>query len=191
MTPEQQADLVGPEAVAGEARPVGGGFALLDPLLGRPALVVEADDGPVRPGEGGDDEAHPREKFPEMMLDLGDHPPRPVPGGGLILEAPVADQRGVAGSAAGPGEQILDRPAPGHRWPGGGSRTSRPAAPAPRRGPAGQRPRRRGRRRSVLRPGSRSMTGRSTSSHPSALWTLPGRSLAARQSPPWLKTKSG
>jgi Type I restriction enzyme R protein N terminus (HSDR_N) len=37
----------------------------------------------------------------------------------------------------------------------------------------------------------RSMTGRSTSSHPSALWTLPGRSVAARQSPCWLKTKSG
>jgi len=29
----------------------------------------------------------------------------------------------------------------------------------------------------------RSMTGRRTSSQPSALWTLPARSLAARQSP--------
>src|SRR5215475_9815108 len=33
------------------------------------------------------------------------------------------------------------------------------------------------------------MTGRSTSSHPSALWT-PGRSVAVRQSPVWVKTKS-
>ncbi len=27
----------------------GGGFALLDPLLRRPTLVVEVDDGPIRP----------------------------------------------------------------------------------------------------------------------------------------------
>src|SRR5438876_8201953 len=41
--------------VAGEARPVGGFLAFLDPLLGRPALVVEADDRSVRPRERGDD----------------------------------------------------------------------------------------------------------------------------------------
>ena len=45
--------------MTGEARPVCGLFAFLDPLLRRPALVVEADDGPVRPGQGGDDEAYP------------------------------------------------------------------------------------------------------------------------------------
>ena len=44
------------------------------------------------------------------MLDLSDHPPRPVPGGGLVLEAPVADQRRMARSAAGPREQVLDGP---------------------------------------------------------------------------------
>ena len=68
--PQEQAHLVGPEAVTGEARPVGGGFALLDPLLRGPALVVEADDRPIRPGQGGDDEAHPRKEFSEVMLDL-------------------------------------------------------------------------------------------------------------------------
>src|SRR5437016_5257064 len=57
--PEEQPHLVGPEAVAGEPGPVGGFLAFLDPLLCRPALVVEADDGPVRPRQGGDDEAHP------------------------------------------------------------------------------------------------------------------------------------
>ena len=36
----------------------------------------------------------------------------------------------------------------------------------------------------------RSMTGRRSSSYPSALWTLPGRSLAATQSPSWLMTKN-
>src|SRR5262245_39543836 len=59
---EEQPDLVGPEAVTGEARPVSRSLALLDPLLGRPALIVEADDGPVRSRQGGDDEAHPREE---------------------------------------------------------------------------------------------------------------------------------
>jgi len=41
--PEEQPDLVGSEAVAREARPMGGFFALLDPLLDRPTVVVEAD----------------------------------------------------------------------------------------------------------------------------------------------------
>src|SRR2546425_13186211 len=44
------------------------------------------------------------------MLDLGDQPPRRVPGGGLVLEAPVANQRSVARPAAGPREQVLDGP---------------------------------------------------------------------------------
>src|SRR3989442_7090665 len=68
---QEQPDLVGPEPMTGEARRVGGFFALLDPLLRRPALIVEADDGAVPAGQGGDDEAHPRQEFPEMMLDLG------------------------------------------------------------------------------------------------------------------------
>jgi len=75
--------------MAREPGPVGGGLALLDPLLRRPALVVEADDGAIRPGQGGDDEAHPGKEFPKMMLDLGDHPSRLVPGGRLILEASI------------------------------------------------------------------------------------------------------
>jgi len=84
--------------------------SLIDPLLRGPALVVEADDGTVRPGQSGDDEADPREQLAEVMLDLDDHPPRPVPGGGLILEAAVAHQRGVARPAAPPGQEILDGP---------------------------------------------------------------------------------
>jgi len=104
--PEGQPHLVGPEAMAGEPGPVGGFLAFLDPLLGRPALVVEADDGAISPGQGGDDEAHPRKEFSEMMLDLGDHASRSVPGGRLIREAPIPDQRRVAGPAAGPDAQI-------------------------------------------------------------------------------------
>jgi hypothetical protein len=42
------------------------------------------------------------------MLHLGDHPARPIPRRGLVLEAAIADQRGVAGSVAGPDEEVLD-----------------------------------------------------------------------------------
>ncbi len=107
---QKEPHLIGPETVAGEAGPVGSLFPFLDPLLRRPALVVEADDGPVRPGQGGDDEAHAGKELPKVMLDFGDDSPRPVPGGSLILEAAVADQRGVAGSAAWSGQQVLDGP---------------------------------------------------------------------------------
>src|SRR5437899_11610901 len=66
--PEQQADLIGPEPC----------FALLDPLLRGPALVVEADDSPVGPGERRDDEAHPRKQLAEVMFDLGGDSSRSV-----------------------------------------------------------------------------------------------------------------
>jgi hypothetical protein len=51
---------------------VGGGFALLNPLLRRPALVVEMDDGLVRPGERGDDEADPGEELSRASKNLGE-----------------------------------------------------------------------------------------------------------------------
>ena len=77
---EQQTDLIGPEPMTGEPGPVSGRFPVLDPLLRRLTLVVDADDGPVRPGQGGDDEAESGKQLAEMVLDLGDDPPRPVPG---------------------------------------------------------------------------------------------------------------
>jgi hypothetical protein len=40
--PEEQPEIIGPEAITGEARPMGGRFAPLDPLLGRSALVVSS-----------------------------------------------------------------------------------------------------------------------------------------------------
>ena len=45
-----------------------------------------------------------------MVLDLGDHAAGTVPRGGLICEAPVADQRRVTGSASRPSQLILDPP---------------------------------------------------------------------------------
>jgi hypothetical protein len=49
-------------------------------------------------------------KLAEVMLDLGDHPPGAVPRGGLIVEAPIAHQRGVTGPAPRPSEKVLDDP---------------------------------------------------------------------------------
>jgi len=65
---QEQPDLVGPEPMTGKAGPVGSGLALLDPLLCRPALVVEADDRPVRPSERGDDEADPGKQLAKMVF---------------------------------------------------------------------------------------------------------------------------
>lgn len=107
---EKQSHLVGPESMTREACPVGSGLALLDPLLGRPALVVEADDRAVRSRERGNDEAYPRKQLSEVMLSLGDHASRSVPGRCLTLKASVLHQRGMARSATGPCEQILDLP---------------------------------------------------------------------------------
>src|SRR5262245_54044703 len=45
---EEQPHLVGPEAVTGEPSPVGRGLALLDPLLGRAALVTVTPRPPVQ-----------------------------------------------------------------------------------------------------------------------------------------------
>ncbi len=80
---------------------MGGFLAFLDLLFRRPALVVEMDDGPVRPSQRGDDEADPGEQLPEMMPNLGDHPASPIPRRGLVLDAAVAHQQGVARPAAG------------------------------------------------------------------------------------------
>jgi hypothetical protein len=188
--PEQQADLVGPEPVTGEPGPGGGFLALLDPLLGRPALGREAEDGAIRSGSGGDDAAHPRKECSGVMRNRGDHSSRPVPGGRLIRGAPVPDQRRVAGPAAGPDEQIFDGPLPhGIGREADGLRH----VPSLQRLVEG--------REGTGHVGAEDdglpwslapvYDGEKDLLPPSALWTLPGRSVAAKPSPSWLKTKSG
>src|SRR3989442_15157254 len=85
------AHLVGREAVTGEARPVGGGFALLDPLLRGPAMVVEADDGAVGLG-------------PEAWGQRHRRPRRGPPGGAVPARGrpPTAPERRSASEAARP-----------------------------------------------------------------------------------------
>jgi len=133
---------------------------------------------------------HAWEDFAEVMFDLRDHAPRALPGGGLVMEAAVADQRRVTGTAAWPGEQVLDLPLRDSI----GRRPDRVADPS-----AFQRLVERGQSESGVRPNHHGLPapavpindGRRTSSHPAALWTLPDRSFAARRSPSGLKTKSG
>ena len=49
-------------------------LALLDPLLGSAAEIVEGDEPLGRTGESGDNEADPRIQLTRMPLDLGDDP---------------------------------------------------------------------------------------------------------------------
>src|SRR5262249_30747139 len=74
------------ERSARQSRPLDRAFALLDPLLARPALVVESNDALGRVAHVRHDEADAGIKFSGMPLDLGDHPARLGPGCGLIAE---------------------------------------------------------------------------------------------------------
>src|SRR5262245_25119592 len=75
---------IGGERSARQSRPLDRAFALLDPLLARPALVVEGNDALGRATHVRHDEADAGIKFSGMPLDLGDNPPRLSPGSGLI-----------------------------------------------------------------------------------------------------------
>ena len=63
-----------------------------------------------RVSQRGHNEADRREQLAEVMLDLHDHAPGAIPRDGLIVEAPVAHQRGATRPAPRPGEEILDGP---------------------------------------------------------------------------------
>src|SRR5262249_54914370 len=67
---------VGGERSSRQSRPLYCTFALLGPLLARPALVVESNDALGRAAHVGHDEADAGIKFSGMPLDLGDNPPR-------------------------------------------------------------------------------------------------------------------
>jgi hypothetical protein len=83
-------------------------FALLDPLLARPALVVESNDALGRAAHGRHDEADAGIKFSGMPLDLGDNPPRLGPGSGLIAEIGMEPAHMVRRSSDWAREQIAD-----------------------------------------------------------------------------------
>src|SRR5262245_15949420 len=64
---------IGGERSARQSRTLDRAFALLDPLLARPALVVESNDALGRAAHVRHDEADAGIKFSGMPLDLGDN----------------------------------------------------------------------------------------------------------------------
>src|SRR5215471_21820240 len=77
---------VGGERSARQSRPLDRAFALLDPLLARPPLVVESNDALGRAAHIPHDEADAGIKFSGMPLSLGDNPRRLNPSSSLIAE---------------------------------------------------------------------------------------------------------
>jgi hypothetical protein len=80
---------VGGKRTACQPRPLDRALAFLDPLLARPALVVEGDDSLGRSRQIGDDEADARIKLARVPLDLYHHTARCLPTLRLIAEAGV------------------------------------------------------------------------------------------------------
>src|SRR5262249_21840779 len=67
---------VGGERSARQSRPLDRAFALLDPLLARPALVVESNDALGLAAHARHDEADAGIKLAGMAFDFGNHPAR-------------------------------------------------------------------------------------------------------------------
>src|SRR5262249_9498736 len=81
-----ETDGVGSERPARQPCPLDRALALFDPLLARPALVVEGDDIFGGPRHVRHDEADARIKFARMPFDLGDDAAALCPASGLISE---------------------------------------------------------------------------------------------------------
>jgi hypothetical protein len=93
---------------ARQSRPLDRAFALLDPLLARPALVVESNDALGRARQVGDDKADARIKLARMPLDFGDHPARLRPASGLIAEISIEPPDFIWRSSDRTLEQVAD-----------------------------------------------------------------------------------
>src|SRR5262249_42424117 len=97
---------VGRERPARQPRPFDRALALLDPLLARPALVVESNDTLGLAAHVRHDEADTGIKFSGRPPDLGDNPPRLGPGSGLIAAIGMDPAHMVRRSSAWEREQI-------------------------------------------------------------------------------------
>src|SRR5256884_5220907 len=99
---------VGGERSARQSRPLDRAFALLDPLLARPALVVESNDALGRAAHVRHDEADARIKFARVPLDFGNDPARLRPACRLVGEIGVVPPDLVRRSSDRALEQIAD-----------------------------------------------------------------------------------
>src|SRR5215813_13417537 len=99
---------VGGERSARQSRPRDRAFALLDPLLARPALVVESNDALGRAAHVRHDEADAGIEFSGMPLDLSNHLAWLRPASGLIAEIGMEPAYMVRRSSDWAREQIAD-----------------------------------------------------------------------------------
>src|SRR5215467_2928151 len=99
---------IGGECPARQPRPLDRAFAFLDPLLARPALVVEGNDSLGWAAHVRHDEADARIKLSRMPLDLGDHTAWLRPASGLIAEIGMELAHLVRRSSDRALEQIAD-----------------------------------------------------------------------------------
>src|ERR1017187_8269750 len=83
-------------------------LSLFDPLLCRPAFVVEAHHAPVGYLQVGHDESDSGEQLPEVELHFRHYTPRRLPARGLVEEALVPHHGAVARSSYGPRQQLRD-----------------------------------------------------------------------------------
>src|ERR1019366_3943858 len=83
-------------------------LSLFDPLLCRPAFVVEAHHAPVGYLQVGHDESDSGEQLPEVELHFRHHTPRRLPARGLVEEALVPHHGAVARSSYGRRQQLRD-----------------------------------------------------------------------------------
>ena len=107
---------------ARQPRPLDRAFAFLDPLLARPALVIERNDPLGRAAHVRHDEADARIQFARMPFDLGDHPARLGPASGLIAEIDMEPPDFMGRSSDRTFEQVAN-PLAGLGWPAAGSHT--------------------------------------------------------------------
>src|SRR5262249_26345343 len=99
---------VGGERSARQSRPLDRAFALLDPLLARPALVVESNDALGLAAHVRHDETDARIKLAGMPFDFGDHPARLGPASRLIAGVGMEPTHLVRWSSDWALEQVAD-----------------------------------------------------------------------------------
>ena len=105
---ELEADGVRPEGRAREPGPLDRSLPLLDPLLRRPAPVVEGDHLLGRATQVGHDEADARVQLAGVPLHLRDDSALPVPALRPIAEAGVEAPHGMGRPSHGPLQEVRD-----------------------------------------------------------------------------------